>query len=119
MGSFDPLIGSALQTGKVFAMAYDVKWKTKETEEFVRAILLLESEEDCYRFFDDIFTVKEIQSIAQRLHVARLLSEKKTYVDIEKETNASTATISRVNRSLSYGADGYKLLLQRLEEAEK
>lgn len=85
-------------------------------DELFRAILALETEEDCYRFFEDICTIKEIQSISQRLAVAKLLKEKKTYTEIEKQTGASTATISRVNRCLIYGSDGYQRILERLEE---
>lgn len=85
-------------------------------DDLFRAILALETEEDCYRFFEDICTIKEIQSISQRLAVAKLLKEKKTYTEIEKQTGASTATISRVNRCLIYGADGYQRILKRLEE---
>ena len=78
------------------------------------AVLKLETKEECYRFFEDICTIKEIQSIAQRLEVAKLLTLNKTYSEIEKETGASTATISRINRSLNYGVDGYKIVLERL-----
>ena len=74
-----------------------------------------EDEEDCYRFFEDICTINEIHAIAQRLQVAKLLSKKKTYSEIEEVTKASTATISRINKCLLYGADGYKYVLDRLE----
>ena len=70
--------------------------------------------EECDRFFEDICTVKEIQSIAQRLEVAKLLKTNKTYNQIEEETGASTATISRINRALNYGANGYNIVLERL-----
>ena len=96
-------------------MAYESKFKKKDIDELFEAILLLEDEEDCYRFFEDICTINEIHSIAQRLQVAKLLDEKKTYTEIENETKASTATISRVNKCLVYGADGYKRVLQRLK----
>lgn len=79
-----------------------------------QAILELETIEECYRFFEDICTIKEIQSIAQRLEVAKLLTLNNTYSEIEKKTGASTATISRINRSLNYGVDGYKIVLERL-----
>ena len=75
--------------------------------------------EDCYRFFEDICTINEIHSIAQRLQVAKLLSEKKTYNEIEKVTKASTATISRINKCIVYGADGYRRVLDRLNNEEK
>ena len=81
-----------------------------------KAILLLQDEEDCYRFFEDICTINELHAIAQRLQVAKLLSEKKTYSEIESITKASTATISRINKCLVYGADGYKRVLERLQE---
>ena len=70
--------------------------------------------EECYRFFEDICTVKEIKAISQRLEVVKLLIKEKTYHEIESETGASTATISRINRSLNYGADGYKIVLEKL-----
>lgn len=96
-------------------MAYESKLKDPFVDDFFKAVRSLETEEDCYRFFEDICTIKEIQSISQRLAVAKLLKEKKTYTEIEKQTGASTATISRVNRCLLYGADGYQRILQRLE----
>ena len=97
-------------------MAYESKFKRDDIDELFRAILLLQDEEDCYRFFEDVCTVNEIHAIAQRLQVAKLLSEKKTYSEIESITNASTATISRINKCLMYGADGYKRVLERLAE---
>lgn len=94
-------------------MAFTPKWMNDETKNFLEAVLLLETEEEAARFFDDVCTIKEIQAISQRLHVAELLAQKKTYVDIEEETKASTATISRVNRSLSYGSDGYQTVFDK------
>ncbi|MDD2216081.1 MAG: YerC/YecD family TrpR-related protein [Eubacteriales bacterium] len=96
-------------------MNYESKLKNKETDDLFKAVLLLETEDDCYRFFEDLCTIKEIQAMAQRFQVAKLLSEKKTYSEIEKITTASTATISRVNRCLVYGADGYKGILKQLK----
>lgn len=96
-------------------MSYESKLKNKETDDLFKAVLLLDSEEECYRFFEDICTIKELQAISQRFQVAKLLSEKKTYNEIEEITSASTATISRVNRCLLYGADGYQLILKRLK----
>ncbi|MBS4871468.1 MAG: TrpR-like protein YerC/YecD [Peptoniphilus sp. oral taxon 375] len=96
-------------------MAYQSKIKSENTDALFDAILSLKNKEECYRFFEDICTVKELQSIAQRLEVVKLLVSKKTYHDIEQETGASTATISRINRALNYGADGYKLVLERLD----
>ena len=97
-------------------MSYESKLKIRETDDLFKAVLLLETEEECYRFFEDICTIKELQAIAQRFQVARLLDNKKTYNEIEEITKASTATISRVNRCLIYGADGYRLILKRLKE---
>ena len=99
-------------------MAYESKFKRDDIDELFRAILLLQDEEDCYRFFEDVCTVNEIHAIAQRLQVAKLLSEDKTYSEIESITKASTATISRINRCLVYGADGYKRILERLAAEE-
>lgn len=99
-------------------MAYESKFKRDDIDELFRAILLLQDEEDCYRFFEDVCTVNEIHAIAQRLQVAKLLSEDKTYSEIESITKASTATISRINKCLVYGADGYKRILERLEAEE-
>jgi TrpR-related protein YerC/YecD len=82
---------------------------------FFQAILNLESLEECYSFFEDICTIAELKSIPQRLQVAIMLKEGRTYAEICDLTKVSTATISRVNRSLEYGADGYKKALMRLE----
>ena len=90
------------------------KLKNPATDDFFRAILTLENVDECYKFFEDVCTVKELQSIAQRFTVAKMLTEKKVYSDIVAETGASTATISRVNRSLIYGADGYSLVFGRM-----
>ena len=90
------------------------KIKDDLTDQLFEAILTLESVEECYAFFEDICTVNEIKSLAQRLEVAKMLEQKKTYQDIQQITHASTATISRVNRCLSYGSDGYKLILDRV-----
>lgn len=92
------------------------KFKNPATDAFFEAILTLENVEECYKFFEDVCTVKEMQSIAQRFTVAKMLTEKKVYSDIVAETGASTATISRVNRSLTYGADGYSLVFGRLKK---
>lgn len=93
---------------------YNSKIKSEQVDNLFKAILKLETIDECYRFFEDICTIKEIQSIAQRLEVARLLTLNNTYSEIEKETGASTATISRINRSLNYGVDGYKIVFERL-----
>lgn len=90
------------------------KLKGKGIEQLFEAVLSLETMEECYRFFDDLCTVNEMQSLAQRLEVARMLRKGFTYNQIEAETGASTATISRVKRCLNYGNDGYQLALERI-----
>ena len=92
------------------------KLRDAQTDRLFDAILGLETREDCYRLFDDLCTVSELRAMAQRFHVATLLDEGRIYSDIAQETGASTATISRVNRCLSYGADGYQTVLARLDE---
>ena len=94
------------------------KFKTKLTDNLIKAILSLENEKECYNFFEDICTIKEIQDIAQRLEVARLLGEGRAYNDVAKKTGASTATISRVNKCITYGSGGYELILKRLENKD-
>jgi TrpR-related protein YerC/YecD len=91
------------------------KLKDSATDLLFAAILTLKDSQECYSFFEDICTVAEIKSIAQRLHVAVMLHQGRTYAEICETTGVSTATISRVNRSLEYGADGYKAVLNRLE----
>ncbi|MDP4144586.1 MAG: YerC/YecD family TrpR-related protein [Bacillota bacterium] len=88
--------------------------KSEEMDFFCDAILSLKDREECYRFFEDICTINEIKSIVQRLEVARMLKMKQTYTDIASNTGASTATISRVNRCLNYGKDGYNIVLKKL-----
>lgn len=100
-------------------MKYQSKFENKEVDRLFEGILSLQSIEECYRFFEDICTVNEIHDIAQRLQVAELLMQKKTYNEIESATKASTATISRINKCLVYGADGYKLVLNRINEEEE
>ncbi|MDK2920197.1 MAG: hypothetical protein PWQ37_2930 [Candidatus Petromonas sp.] len=100
-------------------MTYDSKLATEFMDELFDAILLLKNREECYRFFEDICTIKELQSISQRLQVAKLLRANKTYHEIEEITGASTATISRVNRCIHYGADGYNIILDRMKEIQK
>ena len=85
-------------------------------EMMYKAILALETEEDCMKFFDDLCTVTELQAMEQRFHVAWLLNQGYIYNDILAETGASSATISRVKRSLQFGADGYSIVFQKLEE---
>ena len=85
-----------------------------DIDELFRAVLLLEDEEDCYRCFEDICTINELDSLSQRLEVAKLLKEEMTYSDIAAKTGASTATISRVNKALVYGSGGYEIVLKRV-----
>ena len=98
-------------------MSYESRLKNQDIDELFEAILTLRDQEDCYRFFEDICTINEIHAIAQRLQVAKLLSEKRTYAEIEALTKASTATISRINKCLVYGSDGYRRILERLKES--
>ena len=89
-----------------------------EVDHLFEAILTLKDKEECYTFFEDVCTINELLSISQRYEVAKLLREGQTYLDISNATGASTATISRVNRSLNYGNDGYDLVLERVNEKE-
>ncbi len=84
-----------------------------------QAVLQLENIEECYNFFEDLCTVRELNVISQRIKVAKMLSDKCVYTDIVAETGASTATISRVNRSLQYGCYGYEKIFNRLDEKSK
>ena len=93
--------------------------KTDAIDFLFDAILSLENKEECYTFFEDICTVTELLSIAQRVEVAKMLREQKTYLEIAEKTGASTATISRVNRSLNYGNDGYDMVFERMNKDEK
>jgi len=98
---------------------YESKLKSKELDQLFEAILSLESTEECYRLFDDLCTISEIQAMSQRFEVAMMLRAGMTYQAIAQKTGASTATISRVNRCLSFGADGYRTVLDRMEEKFK
>ena len=93
------------------------KIKTDAVDHLLDAILCLETKEECYNFFEDLCTVNELLSLSQRFEVAAMLREHNTYLKIAERTGASTATISRVNRSLNYGSDGYELIFKRLEHA--
>lgn len=95
---------------------YSGKLKDDLLDRLFEAILLLENLDECYRFFEDICTVAELKSLAQRLEVAKMLQNNRTYGEISSRTGASTATISRVKRALNYGADGYKLVFERMPE---
>ena len=93
------------------------KIQTSAVDHLFEAILCLQSKEECYLFFDDLCTVNELLSLSQRYEVASMLRDHKTYLEIAEKTGASTATISRVNRSLNYGNDGYDLIFERLQNA--
>ena len=95
------------------------KLRTKALDNLFEAILSLENMEECYKFFEDVCTVNELLSLSQRFEVARMLRTQKTYLDIAEETGASTATISRVNRSLNYGNDGYDMVFARMGMGEE
>lgn len=92
------------------------KFEDKSVSILYKALLSLKNEEECEAFLEDLCTITEIKSMAQRLEVAQLLNNKTVYTEIAKKTGASTATISRVGRSLNYGTDGYKLVIDRLDE---
>ena len=92
--------------------------RTEAVDHLFSAILSLKDKEECYTFFEDVCTVNELLSLSQRFEVAKMLREKRTYIEIAEKTGASTATISRVNRSLNYGNDGYDMVFERMEEEE-
>lgn len=92
------------------------KLKDPQTDALFDAILTLKTKEECYCLFEDLCTITEIKSLAQRLQIASLLYRGRTYAEIFEITGVSTATISRVNRSLEYGADGYRTVLQRMNK---
>lgn len=97
---------------------YRSRFANDDVDELFESMLKLETVEECYRFFEDLCTIKEVLDMAQRLKVAKMLSEKKSYTEIANETKASTATISRVNKSLIYGAEGYHLMFKKVNEEE-
>lgn len=90
----------------------------ERTDALLDGILSLKNREEAYQFFEDLCTVNELESLGQRFEVAKMLREKRTYLEISEKTGASTATISRVNRSLSYGNDGYEMVFERMEKKE-
>ena len=95
-------------------MSINEKLRSQQNDELFTAILTLENTEECYAFFEDICTINELLSLSQRFEVAKMLREHKTYLEIADKTGASTATISRVNRSLNYGNDGYDMVFERI-----
>lgn len=92
---------------------------TDEVTRFFNAVLTLKTVDECYAFFEDVCTINELLSISQRLEVAHMLTQSKTYLDIAEKTGASTSTISRVNRSLVYGNDGYNTVFSRMKDTDK
>lgn len=94
---------------------YKSKLQSDEMDFLCEAVLSLKNKEEVYRFFEDICTINEIKDLEQRLQVAKMLKQKRTYLDIASTTGASTATISRVNRALNYGSDGYNMVFERLK----
>lgn len=96
-----------------------IKLRRPDVDQLFEAILTLENKEECYIFFEDICTVNELISLSQRFEVARMLRNDSTYLEISEKTGASTATISRVNRSLNYGNDGYDMAFARMKSTKK
>ncbi len=92
------------------------KIRTEAVDHLFEAVLCLQNAEECYSFFEDICTVNELLSLSQRYEVARMLRNHNTYLEIAEKTGASTATISRVNRSLNYGSDGYDMVFNRIDQ---
>jgi len=98
--------------------SFNSNLQNEEMDFLIKAILSLKNEEECYRFFEDICTINEIKAIEQRLQVAKMLKEGKTYIEVARATGASTATISRVNKCIHYGSNGYNIVLDRLKVKE-
>ena len=97
---------------------FDSKLKSERADLLAKAFLALESEEDCYRLFEDLFTIREVQDLSSRMEIALMLREKETYNVIVEKTGASTATIGRVNRALNYGAGGYALVMDKIDKKD-
>ena len=97
---------------------FESRLKNERTDLLARAFLSLESEEECYRLFEDLFTIREVQDLGSRMEIALMLRDKVTYNEIVEKTGASTATIGRVNRALTYGAGGYERVIKKLEEKD-
>ena len=100
-------------------MSINEKLRSQQNDELFTAILTLENTEECYAFFEDICTINELLSLSQRFEVAKMLREHRTYLEIAEKTGASTATISRVNRSLNYGNDGYDMVFDRIGDMKE
>jgi TrpR-related protein YerC/YecD len=116
LGLFDILNGEINLSSGGIVMSYDSRLKSPNMELLYEAILQLQSKEECYRFFEDLCTIRELQTFAQRIQVAHMLTNKVTYQIIMDQTGASTTTIGRVNKSLIYGANGYKMIFERLKD---
>ena len=97
---------------------FESKLKNNRADLLAKAFLSLETEEDCYRLFEDLFTIREVQDLSSRMEIALMLRDKVTYNEIVEKTGASTATIGRVNRALNYGAGGYERVIDKLEKKD-
>ena len=97
---------------------FESKLKNARADLLAQAFLALETQEDCYRLFEDLFTIREVQDLSSRMEIALMLRDKVTYNEIVEKTGASTATIGRVNRALNYGAGGYELVINKLEKKD-
>ena len=97
---------------------FSSRLKSEQADMLAQAFLSLESEEDCYRLFEDLFTIREVQDLGSRMEIALMLRDKVTYNEIVEKTGASTATIGRVNRALNYGAGGYARVMEKLEKKD-
>ena len=94
---------------------FESRLKSERTDLLAEAFLALQTREDCYRLFEDLFTIREVQDLSSRMEIAQMLRNKVTYNDIVEKTGASTATIGRVNRALNYGAGGYQLVFEKID----
>ena len=97
---------------------FESRLKSERTDLLAKAFLSLESEEECYRLFEDLFTIREVQDLGSRMEIALMLRDKVTYNEIVEKTGASTATIGRVNRALNYGAGGYVRVIEKMEKKD-
>ena len=97
---------------------FESKLRSERADLLAKAFLALQSEEDCYRLFEDLFTIREVQDLSSRMEIAQMLRNKVTYNEIVEKTGASTATIGRVNRALNYGAGGYQLVFEKIDSEE-
>ena len=97
---------------------FESRLQSEQADLLARAFLALDSMEDCYRLFEDLFTIREVQDLSSRMEIAMMLRDKITYNEIVEKTGASTATIGRVNRALNYGAGGYERVIEKLRDQE-